>query len=204
MSVNRIHAEPNSSRFASDPSKNEWLTKNEGYVFSSDAEVMEAMRNPLYHTDPDFRYAVHVVIGRSPGVLNTHGIDGNQRGVLEAAMENKDGAAAAEQREIFNEQTKALFGSELYKTSATERKRVRELIAANSDLIDANGGAGRLIDRRGQGGRIEATADDFNEIKAKVAKEREDNRETAAQDAAQRAYERCLNGEVGTDSDDDE
>lgn len=199
MSVFRLHNDPK-ERLAGDPSQNKYIKEAEGYTFPSNKEVLEAMSNPLYRSDPDFRYAVHVFIDRSPGVLNTHGIEGNQRGVLEKAMANN--AGAAEEREIFNEQTKALFGSELYKTSPTERKRVRDLIAAGSDVIEANGGAGRLIDRRGQGGRIEASADDYNEIKTKVAKERTDKHEASAKDAAQRAYDRAMNGGVGSDSDD--
>lgn len=199
MSIFRINHDPNKP--ASDPSQNKYLTgENAGFVFESDADVLAAMSTNEYHTNPDYRYAVHVVLGRSPGILMQ---GDNRKGLLESAMANRQQAAAAEEREIFNEKTLELFGSDLYKKSPTERKRVRELIAANSGEIEA-AAPERFINRAAQAVRIQATEADMQAVRQTVAKEKEANRQAIAKDAAQRAYDRAMNGEVGSDDESDE
>lgn len=184
----------------SEPSKNKYLIGFDHHTFKSEAEVLAAMQDERYSTDADFRQAVQIVLGRSPGILG----DPGRKGVLESGMANRQGARAIEDAEIQQEQTLKLFNTDLYRTSPTERKRVRELIAANEPAVKQAMGH-RVIDRNLQKSvRIQLTDEDLNNVKAALAKEKADGREAAAQQAAQAAYDHAMNGGGRSDDSDSE
>jgi hypothetical protein len=186
------------SHIAGDPKKNKYLVGFEDFTFNDNAEVQAAMQDPRYHSDADFRYAVHVVLGRSN--VSGGAIVGD-RGALERAMSNREAARKAEDDEILQEQALALFNTDLYRTSPTERRRVRDLIASNQGAVDAALGH-RFVDRSLQpGGSVQLGEADLNEIRNGVRKEAADKRQAEAKEAAQAAYDRAMAGDVGTEAD---
>jgi hypothetical protein len=186
------------SHIAGDPKKNKYLVGFEDFTFNDNAEVQAAMQDPRYHSDADFRYAVHVVLGRSN--VSGGAIVG-ERGALERGLANREAARKAEDAEIHQEAVLALFNTELYQKSPTERRRVRDLIAANSAAVDATMGH-RIIDRSLQpGGSVQLGESDLNEIRNGVRKEAADKRQAEAKEAAQAAYDRAMAGDVGTETD---
>ncbi len=200
MSIFRITHDPNQP--AGDLANNPYLTgKHEGYVFKSDDEVLAAMATNEYHTDPVYRQAVHVVLQRSPGIL----MQGeNRKGVLEAAMTGVDQVRALEDAQIVRETIVEKMANPLYQTSTLYRRQVQEYIAAQEAAQPGVAAIANDAVRRPHAAvRLQATEEDASAIRSQLAKEKEDNREAHAQDAAQRAYDRALNGDVGTDDDDD-
>ncbi len=201
MSIFRITHDPNKP--ACDPSQNPYLTgKNAGFVFTSDDEVLAAMSTDDYRTNPDYRYAVHVALGRSQGIL----IQGeNRKGLLEAAMTGADQIRALEDQQIVRETIVEKMSDPRYETSILYRREVQEYIAAQEAAQPAVAAITNAAVRRPhEAVRLQATEEDAAAIRTQLAKENAVDLEAHAQDAAQAAYDRAMNGDVGSDDDDSE
>jgi hypothetical protein len=183
----------------SNPSTNPWLKKVEGYSFETQQDVADAMSNPLYETNSEFRAGVAVVLSRSNV---TGGPIVGERGALERGLANRKAARKAEEAEIHQEAVLALFNTDLYRTSPTERRRVRDLIAANSAAVDATMGH-RVVDRSlTPGVRVQITEEEMQQIRSGVKQEAKEKRVAEAKQAALNAYHEAMNTANHEDDDD--
>ncbi len=160
-------------------SPNKYLTGDRSqYAFENQEEFMEALADQRYETEPDFREAVAIMRGQSDfGDLTSN----EAKAAARKAEWLRD-----EDRQIAKESAQALFNTDLYRTSPTERRRVRELVAANQDLIEStlpetkNGPSVKSF-------RLQLTEADLNEVKKLVADEKKAQLEVNRKEAIERA-----------------
>lgn len=188
---------------ASDEPKqpNKYLTGDPSqYGFATQEEFMDALADPRYETEPDFREAVAIMRGQSDfGDLTSNSAK---------AAERKAQWLRDEDHQIAQEAAQALFNTDLYRTSAAERRRVRDLIAANQANIEKtlpetrNGPSVKKF-------KLQLTEADMLEARKMIDDEKKDaleqSRKDAIEAAVKEAEQRFVDvGPTGTRSHDDE
>lgn len=137
--------------------KGETVTmKLEDCQFEDRAAMIEAMNDPRYKTDEEFRDLVGHMLQRpflsDEGKQTTQGtvVDGRS---LSRAMSDPEGARKQELALVARERYQAMFtkrdenGNLLYDKSPAYREEVRQFLIDNNDAIDAQMPAGTLVDR---------------------------------------------------------
>lgn len=115
--------------------------------FSSQKEMLSAMSDPRYKSDPEFRQLVEWQLFNEVRADNAPPAQEISTGrEMQRAMANVPEARHLEDQAIYRESVAAMFGDPRYAVSATYRKEVREWIAANESLVDAGLGSS-VIDR---------------------------------------------------------
>lgn len=109
--------------------------------FGSQKEMVDAMADVRYATDPDYRALVAFMVGNSP--TTNAPTTGRQ---LSHAMADVPSLKAQRQQAIVKEKTLEMFANPLYQTSESYRSSVEEFIRENSVEIDKAVGD-QLIDR---------------------------------------------------------
>lgn len=151
--------------------------------FNSEKEMVDAMSDPRYSSlsqdGMHYREAVGKMLAQSDF--------GNNLTSNEAkASARKARYLRDEDHQIAREATLALFNTDLYRTSAAERRRVRELIAANQEHIEQ-----ALPETRNgpsvKKSRLQFTEADMLEIKKAVEAEKQAAIEKRRQDAIENA-----------------
>jgi hypothetical protein len=152
--------------------------------FESREQMVAAMSEPLY-SEPGPR-------GDAYRQAVAYGVMGMERNGITVASTAESRAAAQQEEwkkredaECLNEEIMQLFGSELYQTSAIERRRVRQLIEANADKIDpAIADRVRINPGKTQRVSVQFGPGAYEEVRAGIQREREEQAKAEAKEAA--------------------
>lgn len=158
--------------------------------FNSQKECQDAFRDERYQTDPEYRFAVQVMLKNSPEFAPGNAGSGVQlgNGILEKAMSNPEAAREAEDAACWNEYVGKLFNDPRYETSPMYRREVRELIAQHQDQFDASPLAGRVVNRTNESIRIQLDGDALGEARASRKAEQQETAKAEAKVRARAAY----------------
>lgn len=178
---------------------NKYLTGDlSQYAFETQEDFMTALADPRYESEPDFREAVAIMRGQSDfGDLTSNAAK---------AAERKAQWLRDEDHQIAQEAAQALFNTDLYRTSAAERRRVRDLIAANQANIEKtlpetrNGPSVKKF-------RLQLSEADMLEARKLVDEEKQAEREKNRKEAIEQAIrdaERPYIDVTGMHTEDDE
>lgn len=158
------------------------LESDEFAAFATQAEMVEAMASEKYATDAEYREAVMVMVANSDfGGATLNGQEVLTSNEAKAAKRKADWLAQ-EDAAILKEHVQSLMNDPRYETSTLYRRQVREQILANQELIEktipSTKGPTRVS------GRIQFSGQDYEEVKAGLAKQAEEQRKKDAREAA--------------------